>query len=206
MTVNWIHFFAESYYSTFIHLIISMLLGVNPAMFLAIISIDSAWGIFTHVSERTIKNGKLGLLQYLLITPAHHRVHHAKNPLYIDTNFAFVLPVWDWLFGTLQPLKEEVKVEYGVTRDLDVTNFSDLYFGELLLLYRDIKNTKRLKDKFLYILMPPGWTPAGTGQTALVIRQDFLKTNPALGATSKNRFLAAIRSRSGVHKLKMKGS
>jgi sterol desaturase/sphingolipid hydroxylase (fatty acid hydroxylase superfamily) len=205
MTVNWIHFFAESYYSTLIHLTISMLLGVNPAMFLAIISIDSAWGIFTHVSERTLKNGRLGILQYLLITPAHHRVHHAKNPLYIDTNFAFVLPVWDWLFGTLQPLKKEVKVEYGVTRDLDVTNFSDLYFGEIFLLYRDVKNADGIKNKLLYMVMPPGWTPAGTDQTALAVRQDFLKTNPELGTTSKNRIITAIKSRSKVYHLKVKG-
>jgi sterol desaturase/sphingolipid hydroxylase (fatty acid hydroxylase superfamily) len=206
MTVNWVHFFAESYYSTLIHLIISMVLGVNPLMFLAILSIDSAWGVFTHVSERTLKNGRLGILQYLLITPAHHRVHHAKNPLYIDTNFAFVLPVWDWLFGTLQPLKEEVKVEYGVSRDLDVTNFSDLYFGEILLLYRDIKNAEGIKNKLLYAVMPPGWTPACTAKTALTVRQDFLKTNPELGATSKNRFLTAIKSRSKTYKLKAKGS
>jgi sterol desaturase/sphingolipid hydroxylase (fatty acid hydroxylase superfamily) len=205
MTVNWIHFFAESYYSSLIHLGISLLLGVNPVMLIAIASIDSAWGIFIHVSERTLKNGRLGVLQYLLITPAHHRVHHAKNPLYLDTNFANVLPVWDWLFGTLQPIKEEVKAEYGISRDLDVTNFSDLYFGEILLLYRDLKKASGIKNKLLYMIMPPGWTPGGADQTASAKRRDFLKVNPELGATSKNRFLAAIKSRSGVYKLKMKG-
>ena len=182
-----------------------MVLGVNPLMFLAILSIDSAWGVFTHVSERTLKNGRLGILQYLLITPAHHRVHHAKNPLYIDTNFAFVLPVWDWLFGTLQPLKEEVKVEYGVSRDLDVTNFSDLYFGEILLLYRDVKNARTLKNKFLYIVMPPGWEPACSAKTASALRREFLKTNPALGITSKNRFLLAIKSWPKMDKPEAKG-
>jgi sterol desaturase/sphingolipid hydroxylase (fatty acid hydroxylase superfamily) len=205
MTVNWVHFFAESYYSTLVHLTISLLLGVNPVMLFAIISIDSAWGIFTHVSERTIKDGRLGILQYLLITPAHHRVHHAKNPLYLDTNFAFVLPLWDWLFGTLQPLKDEVKVEYGVIRKLDVTNFSDLYFGEILLLYRDVKNAKGIKNKLLYIVMPPGWTPLSTDQTALTLRQDFLKANPGFGSTSKNKILAAIRSRVKVYQPELNG-
>jgi sterol desaturase/sphingolipid hydroxylase (fatty acid hydroxylase superfamily) len=195
MTVNWVHFFAEAYYSTLIHLVVSMFLGVNPVMFLAIMSIDSAWGMFIHISERTLKNGRLGILHNLIITPAHHRVHHASNPLYVDTNFASVLPLWDWLFGTLQPFKEEVKIDYGLTRDLDVTNFSDLYFGEILLLYRDIKKADGIKNKLLYILMPPGWAPGCAAKTASALRRDFLKTNAELGVTSKNRLLAAIKSR-----------
>jgi|GEM_PF-478289 len=202
MTVNWVHFFAESYYSTFVRLVILTLLGVNPAMFLPMILIDSAWGIFIHVSERTVKNGRLGSLHHLIITPAHHRVHHAKSPLYVDTNFANVLPFWDWLFGTLQPIKEEVKTEYGVTRDLDVTNFSDLYFGEIFLLWRDIKNADGISNKLLYIIMPPGWTPASKANTASALRSDFLKENPGLGATSRNRFLAAVRSAFGAAKMK----
>jgi sterol desaturase/sphingolipid hydroxylase (fatty acid hydroxylase superfamily) len=195
MTVNWVHFFAEAYYSTLIHLVVSMFLGVNPVMFLAIMSIDSAWGMFIHISDRTLKNGHLGLLHNLIITPSHHRVHHASNPLYVDTNFASVLPVWDWLFGTLQPLKDEVKIDYGLNRELDVTNFSDLYFGEILLLYRDIKNADGLKNRLLYIVMPPGWAPGCTAKTASALRRDFLKTNAGLGSTSKNKLLAAIKSR-----------
>jgi sterol desaturase/sphingolipid hydroxylase (fatty acid hydroxylase superfamily) len=206
MTVNWVHFFAESYYSTLVRLVILTLFGVNPAMFLAMIVIDSAWGIFIHVSEGTLKNGRLGILHHLIITPSHHRVHHAKNPLYVDTNFANVMPIWDWLFGTLQPLKEEVKTEYGITRDLDVTNFSDLYFGELLLLYRDVKYAAGIKNKLLYIVMPPGWTPACADKTASAVRRDFLKTNPALGATSRNRFLTVIKSGFKVDKLKANGA
>jgi len=194
MTVNWVHFFAESYYSTLIHLVVLTLMGVNPVMFLVIMSIDAAWGVFTHVSERTLKNGRMGILQHFLITPAHHRVHHAKNPLYADTNFAFVLPFWDWLFGTLQPYKEEVKVEYGVTRDLDVTNFSDLYFGELILLWRDVKSAEGIKNKLLYIVMPPGWTPVSVANTALSLRRDFLKANPGLDTTSRTRIANALRS------------
>src|SRR6185312_6693297 len=139
-------------------------------------------------------NGKLGLLQYVIITPSHHRAHHAKTPLYLDTNFASVVPIWDWVFGTLQPLKEEVKADYGILRDLDVTNFADLYFGEILLLFRDIKNAQEIKDKLLYFVKPRGCTPACSAQTASALRREFLKTNPRLGATSKNRFVAAIKS------------
>ena len=109
MTVNWVHFFAESYYSTLIHLVVLTLMGVNPVMFLVIMSIDAAWGVFTHVSERTLKNGRMGILQHFLITPAHHRVHHAKNPLYIDTNFAFVLPFWTGSSVPCSPIRKRLK-------------------------------------------------------------------------------------------------
>jgi hypothetical protein len=175
-------------------------------MFLAIMSIDSAWGMFIHVSERSLKNGRLGILQHLIITPAHHRVHHARDPLYIDTNFASVLPLWDWLFGTLQPLKQEVKINYGINRELDVTNFSDLYFGEILLLWLDVKNARGIKNKLSYILMPPGWTPKDMAKTASALRREFLKTNAALGATSKTRILTAIKSCSEMYRLKVRGA
>ena len=206
MTVNWVHFFAESYYSTFIHLFILMLFGINPIMSTAILSIDSVWGIFIHASERSLKDGRLGILQHFMITPSHHRVHHAKNPLYLDTNFANVLPIWDWLLGTLQPLRPQVKAEYGISRDLDVTNFSDLYFGELLLLYRDIKTAKGLKNKILYVLKPPGWTPGCADQTAVALRKYFLKDNPVMGITSREKLLSFVKSRFNPKRLYTKGS
>jgi hypothetical protein len=53
--------------------------------------------------------------------------------------------------------------------------------------------------------MPPGWTPANTVNTASVMRRDFLKTNPELGLTSRDRILAALKFRSKTDKLKLKG-
>ena len=193
LTVNWVSFFAEGYYSNLIYLIILTLFGVNPVMFVAIMALSTTWGMFAHISERTLKNGKLGILQHFIITPAHHRVHHEKHPLYIDTNFATFVPLWDWIFGTLQPLKEDIREGYGVRRELDVTNFSDLYFGEIVLLYRDIKNAQTLKDKFLYLIKPPGWTPESSANTAAALRRAYLKTNPAPGLTSRTSVLSAIK-------------
>jgi len=193
LTVNWVSFFAEGYYSNLIYLIILTLFGVNPVMFVAIMALSTTWGMFAHISERTLKNGKLGILQHFIITPAHHRVHHEKHPLYIDTNFATFVPLWDWVFGTLQPLKEDIREGYGVRRELDVTNFSDLYFGEIVLLYRDIKNAQKLKDKFLYLIKPPGWTPESSANTAAALRRAYLKTNPAPGLTSRTSVLSAIK-------------
>ncbi|MDP4284938.1 MAG: sterol desaturase family protein [Bacteroidota bacterium] len=188
LTVAWVHFFAEGYYTALIQVPILMMLGVKPAMVLVILVIDGTWGTFIHTGERSFKNGRFGLLQHMVITPSHHRVHHGKNPLYIDTNFCVLIPFWDWLFGTLQPERKEVKIEYGITREMDVTNFVDFYFGECILLIKDVKSAKGLKNKLLYLFMPPGWSPESRQKTASVVRSSFLKEHPKLGETSR-RFL-----------------
>ncbi|MBL0356429.1 MAG: hypothetical protein IPP72_05835 [Chitinophagaceae bacterium] len=119
-------------------------------------------------------------------------MHHAKNPLYMDTNFCTFLPFWDWLFGTLQPLRDEVKIEYGITRKMDVTSFIDFYFGEIILLFHDVRNAKGIKNKFLYLIKPPGWNPEGIEHTAAIVREGFLKDNPGLNATSRNWLLGRV--------------
>jgi sterol desaturase/sphingolipid hydroxylase (fatty acid hydroxylase superfamily) len=192
ITTAWVHFFAEGYFTTVIQWIILSAMGVPPEMLGPIIAIEIGWGTFIHAGERSLKKGRLGFLKYFLITPSHHRVHHAKNPLYMDRNFCTFLPFWDWLFGTLQPLRDEVKIEYGITRKIDVTNFMDFYFGEIRLLFNDIKNAKGLKNKFLYLIKPPGWTPETAEHTAEVVRDNFLKTNPKLAATSRGFIIKSV--------------
>lgn len=192
MTVAWVHFFAEGYVTAVIQLTILMVLGVPPVMLLVIMAFEPVWGTFIHAGERSFATGRLGLLRYLVITPSYHRVHHGKNPLYMDTNFCTMLPVWDWLFGTLQPLRDEVKLQYGITRKLDATHFVDFYFGELLLLLRDVRDASGWRNKLLYLVKPPGWTPAGAEHTAATVRAVFLKDHPGLALPSKRRLLAQL--------------
>lgn len=187
LTVAWVHFFAEGYYTAAIQVPLLMLLGVSPEMVGIILVIDGTWGTFIHVGENGFKNGKLGILEKILITPSHHRIHHARNPLYMDTNFCVLLPFWDWLFGTLQTEKDEVKIEYGTTRANDPTSFIDMYFGECIWLYRDLKQTRGLKNKIKLMFMPPGWTPESDEQTARVVRAKFLEGREYLGKTSRDK-------------------
>ena len=193
LTVAWVHFFAEGYYTAAIQVPILMIMGVRPEMVAIILVIDGTWGTFIHAGEDAFKNGKLGILEKLFITPSHHRVHHAKNPLYMDTNFCVLLPFWDWLFGTLQNEKEEVKIEYGITREMDVTNFIDFYFGECICLYRDLKATKGFRNKLALAFMPPGWTPESRDKTAIVVRQKFLEGQEQLGKTSRDFILKKLK-------------
>jgi sterol desaturase/sphingolipid hydroxylase (fatty acid hydroxylase superfamily) len=186
LTVAWVHFFAEGYYTAAVQVPLLMLCGVSPGMVAIILVIDGTWGTFIHAGESAFKNGRLWILEKIFITPSHHRVHHAKNPLYIDTNFCVLLPFWDWLFGTLQTERPEVKVEYGITRKTNPTSFIDMYFGEFICLFGDLKHTKGLINKIKLLIMPPGWTPENTDHTAKTLRANFLKENETLGKTSKD--------------------
>jgi sterol desaturase/sphingolipid hydroxylase (fatty acid hydroxylase superfamily) len=194
MTVAWVHFFAEGYYTAAIQVPLLMIFGVQPEMVAIILVIDGTWGTFIHAGEDAFKNGKLWILEKFLITPSHHRVHHAKNPLYMDTNFCVLLPFWDWVFGTLQNEKDEVKIEYGITREMDVTNFIDFYFGECISLYRDVVSTSGMRNKLRLLFMPPGWTPESREKTAIAVRQQFLEGREHLGKTSRDLLLEKLKT------------
>jgi sterol desaturase/sphingolipid hydroxylase (fatty acid hydroxylase superfamily) len=178
ITTAWVHFFAEGWYTTLVQLAVLTMLGVPVPMLIVLQSFEVTWGTLIHVGERTLPTGRLGLLRYLIITPSYHRVHHARNPLYLDTNFCTLLPFWDWVFGTLQPLRDEVRLEYGVTRKIDVTNFFDFYFGELRLLYLDLKSARGWRETLGYLFKAPGWSPDNLEHTAAWSRQRFLEQQP----------------------------
>jgi len=195
MTVAWVHFFAEGYYTALVQAPLLMLLGVEPGMLVVIMAFEVTWGTFIHAGERSFRTGRFGPARFFIITPSYHRVHHAKNPLYMDTNFCSLLPFWDWIFGTLQPLRDEVKIEYGITRDINVTSFVDFYFGEILLLARDVRNAPDWRTRFAYLLMPPGWEPGDESHTATSRRRRFLADNPELRPRDAPALIARLRRR-----------
>lgn len=86
--------------------------GFHPAMVITILVVHGTYSFFTHTE--TI--GKLGWLENFLITPSHHRVHHASNDKYLNKNYGDIFVFWDKLFGTFQ--KEEEKPAYGLTHPL----------------------------------------------------------------------------------------
>jgi hypothetical protein len=77
-------------------------------------------------------------------------------------NYCNTLPIWDKIFGTLQHEIPGVKPVYGITREVKRLSFTDMYFGEIGLLWRDIKNAASWRDRLMHIVMPPGWRPAGS--------------------------------------------
>ncbi|GAA4306709.1 sterol desaturase family protein [Compostibacter hankyongensis] len=172
--VSHAHFFLEGPYADVVRTSICILLGVNPPMLFLIMFIDGVWGAFIHAGENILKDGRLGFLNRIILTPSHHRVHHARNPLYMDTNFCNLLNIWDKVFGTLVDERRDIPVEYGITREMNPNNFWDAYFGEFVALGKDIRKAPGIKNKLLYLVMPPGWSHTGDHKTSKVAREKFL--------------------------------
>nr|WP_299385369.1 sterol desaturase family protein [Allomuricauda sp.] len=176
LSVTHAHFFLEAPYADVIRTTVCILLGVQPEMLFAVMFIDGTYGAFIHIGENMIKDARFGFLNKIMLTPSHHRVHHARNPLYMDTNFCNLLNIWDRVFGTYQEEQRSVKIEYGITREMDSGNFWDVYFGEIVALVKDVVKAPGITNKFLYLLMPPGWSHTGDHKTAKVARKSYLDT------------------------------
>ena len=176
--VSHAHFFLEAPYADVIRTSICILLGVSPPLLFVIMFIDGTWGMFIHAGDHLIGDGRLGRVGRFILTPAHHRVHHARNPLYIDTNFCNLLNVWDRVFGTLQDQQPELPPEYGITRKWKTGNFWDFYFGELVALGRDVARAPGVRNKVAYLVMPPGWSHTGDHKTASAIRAAYRAAHP----------------------------
>lgn len=179
LSVTYAHFFLEGAYADTIRAGICILAGIEPAMLFAIMFIDGFWGALIHLGENVIKDGRLGFLEKLVLTPSHHRVHHARNPLYMDTNFCNLLNIWDRVFKTYQEEDKNVPIEYGITRPINSGNLYDVYFSEFVELAKDVWAAPGLKNKILYLFMPPGWSHTGNHKTAKVVKEIYAlqKTN-----------------------------
>ena len=172
--VSHAHFFLEAPYADVIRTTVCILLGVSPPLLFLIMFIDGTWGAFIHAGEHVLRDGRLGVLNRLVLTPSHHRVHHSRNPLYIDTNFCNLLNIWDRVFGTLQDEQMATPPEYGITRPMKPGSFLDFYFGEIVLLWLDVKRAPGLANKVAYLFMPPGWSHTGQHKTAAAARAALL--------------------------------
>jgi sterol desaturase/sphingolipid hydroxylase (fatty acid hydroxylase superfamily) len=170
--VSHAHFILEAPYADVIRTTVCILLGVPPPMLGVIMFIDGTWGAFIHIGDTMIRRADLGPLGRFILTPSHHRVHHARNPRYIDTNYCNLLNIWDRAFGTYQPELAEERPEYGIRRPMRKDSFLDAYFGEFIALARDVAKAPGIRNKLLYIVMPPGWSHTGDHRTAEVLKRE----------------------------------
>ena len=136
-------------------LIPAALLGIDPK----VIAIVAPLHLFAQFWYHTQHIGKMGFLEKIIVTPSHHRVHHALNKEYIDKNYGQILIIWDKIFGTFQEEMPDVKAVYGITRPVRTWNPIKINFLHLWLMIKDAWNAKNLKDKFRIWFMPTGWRP-----------------------------------------------
>lgn len=125
------------------------IIGFPAGMITTLLLIHGLYPFFIHT--RTI--GKLGFLEYILVTPSHHRVHHASNPQYLDKNYGDVLIIWDKLFGTFAPEVEEPV--YGLTKPLRSYSFLWQQFHTLLELLEATRRTSGIRAKVRLLFGPP---------------------------------------------------
>jgi sterol desaturase/sphingolipid hydroxylase (fatty acid hydroxylase superfamily) len=146
------------------------LLGFRPIDIFFIYSAGQVWAILTH----TEKVKKLGWLEYIFVTPSHHRVHHASNPLYLDKNMGTVFILWDKLFGTFQPelsATEYQPIKYGLTHELEKDTIPVIIFHEWKDIIKDVRRKDiSFKQKLLYVFGPPGWSHDGSRKTSEQMR------------------------------------
>lgn len=125
-----------------------------------VIAVVAPLHLFIQFWYHTQHIGKMGLLEKIIVTPSHHRVHHAINPIYIDKNYSQVFIIWDKLFGTFQEEREDTPPVYGITVPVSTWNPIKINFKHLFQLFSDALRAEKLKDKLRIWFMPTGWRPA----------------------------------------------
>jgi len=125
-----------------------------------VIAVVAPLHLFAQFWYHTQHINKMGWLEYIIVTPAHHRVHHAINPEYLDKNYGQIFIFWDRMFGTFQEETPAITAVYGVTRPVRTWNPIKINFMHLWLLMQDAWHTQSWKDKLRVWLMPLGWRPA----------------------------------------------
>ena len=124
-----------------------------------VIAILAPIHLFAQFWYHTQHIGKMGWLEYIIVTPSQHRVHHAINPEYIDKNLGQVLCIWDRWFGTFQEELEDVPPQYGVLKPAATWNPIHINFQHIWRLTLDAWHTRSWKDKLRIWFMPTGWRP-----------------------------------------------
>ncbi|MDA9679490.1 sterol desaturase family protein [Flavobacteriaceae bacterium] len=154
-----------------------------------VITVLAPLHLFGQFWYHTQHIGKLGVLEYFLVTPSQHRVHHAINPIYIDKNLASIFCVWDRWFGTFQEeLKEEPPV-YGVLKPVHTWNPMIINFQHLWGMIQDAWYTRSWKDKLTLWWKPTGYRPDDVAlkfpRTKVSTISPFEKYNPEMSSFKK---------------------
>lgn len=133
-------------------------MGFAPMTFFQAAAAHTIFQFWIH----TEAIGKLPrIIEWIFNTPSHHRVHHGRNPQYIDKNHGGVLIIWDRLFGTFAA--EDERPAYGITTPVKSWNpaWANLhYYAEML---QKMKLMSRWRDRLRMLVARPGWLPEELG-------------------------------------------
>lgn len=155
---------------TFAFYIPMAIVGVHPILLVSVSGFNLLYQFWIH-TESIDKLPRW--FEAVFNTPSHHRVHHARNPKYIDKNHAGTFIVWDKLFGTFKA--EEERPVYGITKNLNSWNPIWANIAHYSDMWSDVKTIPKWSDKFRYIFEKPGWLPDYMGGYRAPEEVDLIK-------------------------------
>lgn len=137
-------------------------LGFNPWHIMVVYAVGQVYGTWVHT--QTVKS--LGILEYILVTPSHHRVHHACNIKYLDRNMGMCLIVWDKIFGTFEKEDPQTPVKFGIYPKMPDNKPDTVLLYEWRKIWKDLRQPGlKISDRINYIFNAPGWRHDGKGKT-----------------------------------------
>ena len=142
-------------------------LGFQPALVLASLALNLTYQFWIHATWIP----KLGWLEYVINTPSSHRVHHASNLEYLDGNYGGVLIVFDRLFGSYIAEKDDLPCSYGLVKPQLSYNPLRVELDQWVALVKDFVSASGICNKLKFLVMPPGWSPNGVGETTEALRR-----------------------------------
>jgi len=150
-----------------------VLLGFEPTVVLTALLVNLMYQFWLHADWIP----RLGWLDRVLNTPSNHRVHHARNPEYLDANYGGVLIVFDRLFGTYVAERDDVPCEYGlVSPKVSPHNPFVLNLKPFVDLVKDLRAARSPAEAWMFLFGPPGWRPDGKGLTTRELRAQAAMT------------------------------
>ncbi|EPX60670.1 Sterol desaturase [Cystobacter fuscus DSM 2262] len=154
------------------------LLGFTPETILAGYALNLSYQFWIHADWAP----KLGFLEGIFNTPSAHRVHHAANLDYLDANYGGVLMLFDRLFGTYIPERDDLPCRYGLVHPLTTNNPLKIVFHQFGPFFRDVMSARSPREVWGYIISPPGWRPDGNSETTEDMRRKAAGEKPAEAA------------------------
>ncbi len=177
----------SAFVSIYFFLYIPLALIGIPAQVVAVVA---PLHLFAQFWYHTKLIGKMGFLEHIIVTPSHHRVHHAINPEYLDKNFSEIFIVWDKLFGTFQEEMPEVPAVYGTKRPSNTWNPIIINFMHIWMLMKDAWYTRNIWDKIRLWFMPTGWRPEDVKERFPVMSVEDVYNRPKYDTPSSGYFQA----------------
>ena len=143
-----------------------VLLGFPPQSVFIALAVNLLYQFWLHTEMLP----KLGWFEWMFNTPSHHRVHHARNPEYLDANFGGVLIVFDRLFGSFVDENDLIPCEFGLVKPIGSDNVFRIAFGEWRQIGHDLVAAHNWRQRLGYLFAAPGWRPDGDGPTTANLR------------------------------------